>query len=206
MKRLAVFLATLALIFAVLKLAGMAEFRDAQSLKQPTACVQVLAAASRGDFGIGDFDNVPNGLDLSNLQPGDIILGGNPGGSYGRYTHSGFYIGNDQVVDMYTSDGVYVDSAETYHDYTWAAILRVKASPEIKAAAVSYVEQQIGAPFFILAPKSDDGLWYCSKLAWYAYYRNGIDLDAFHNSYWVVPSALLFSPETSLVSFAGTKP
>lgn len=206
MKRLAVFFAALVLIFVILRLAGLVEIRDAQSLRQPTTLVRVLAAAGRGDFGIGDFDNVPNSLDLSALQPGDIILGGNPGGSYGRYTHSGFYIGNDQVVDMYTSDGVYVDSAESYHDYTWAAILRVKASPEIRAAAVNYVKQQVGAPFFILAPKSDDGLWYCSKLSWYAYYRSGIDLDAFHNSYWVVPNAILYSPETSLVSFAGTRP
>ena len=46
----------------------------------------------------------------------------------------------------------------------------------------------------------------CSKLVWYAYYRNGIDLDALHNSYWVVPDAILLSPKTTLVSFAGTRP
>ncbi len=206
MKCLAVFLSILALLFVVLKLEGVIELRDVQSLRPPSTGMQILAAAGRGDFGTGDFDNVPNSLEISDLQPGDIILGGNPGGSYGRFTHAGFYIGNDQVVDMYTSDGVYLDCAETYHDYTWAAILRVKASPEIKAAAAAYAKQQVGAPFFILAPKSDDGLWYCSKLAWYAYYRNGIDLDAFHNSYWVEPDALLDSPETSLVSFAGTRP
>jgi len=196
----------LALIFAGLKLAGKVELQDLQSLRQPTALVQVLAAAGRGKFGIGDYDNIPNNLDLSDLQPGDIILGGNPGGSYGRYAHAGFYIGNDQVVDMYTSDGVYVACAEVYRNYTWAAVLRVKASPEIRAAAAAYAKRQVGAPFFILAPKSDDGLWYCSKLVWYAYYRNGIDLDSFHNSYWVVPDAILLSPKTTLVSFAGTMP
>jgi uncharacterized protein YycO len=196
----------LALIFAGLKLAGKVELQDLESLNQPTVLVQVLAAAGRGEFGIGDYDNIPNSLDLSDLQPGDIILGGNPGGSYGRYDHAGFYIGNDQVVDMYTSDGVYVTCVDVYRNYTWAAVLRVKASPEIRAAAVAYVKRQVGAPFFILAPKSDDGLWYCSKLVWYAYYRSGIDLDAFHNSYWVVPDAILLSPKTTLVSFAGTRP
>jgi uncharacterized protein YycO len=107
---------------------------------------------------------------------------------------------------MYTSNGVYVTGVETYRNYTWAAVLRVNTSPEIRATAVNYVKQQVGTPFFILAPKSDDGLWYCSKLVWYAYYRKGIDLDAFHNSYWVVPDALLSSPKTTLVSFAGTRP
>jgi uncharacterized protein YycO len=196
----------LALLFAGLRLAGKVELRDLQSLRQPTALVQVLAAAGRGEFGIGDYDNVPNNLDISNLQAGDIILGGNPGGSYGRYTHAGFYIGDDQVMDMYTSDGVYVASIEAYRDYTWVAVLRVNTSPEIRAAATNYVKQQVGTPFFILAPKTDDGLWYCSKLVWYAYYRYGIDLDAFHNSYWIVPDAILHSPKTTLISFSGTRP
>jgi len=196
----------LALIFAGLKLAGKVEWQDLESFSQPTTWVEVLAAASRGEFGIGDYDNVPNNLDTSDLQAGDIILGGNPGGSYGRYTHAGVYIGNDQVVDMYTSDGVYLADVEVYHNYTWAAVLRVKTSPEIRAAAANYVKQQVGSPFFILAPKSDDGLWYCSKLVWYAYYRQGIDLDPFHNSYWIVPDAFLSSPKTTLVSYAGTRP
>jgi uncharacterized protein YycO len=199
-------LALLALIIAGLKLAGRAEQRYLQSLQKPTALVQVLAAAGRGEFGIGNYSNVPNALDLSDLQPGDIILGGNPGGSYGRYTHSGFYIGDGQIVDMYTSSGVYVTSVETYHRYTWAAVLRVQASPEARAAAVDYVKQQVGAPFFILSPKTDDSLWYCSKLVWYAYRLQGIDLDSFNNSYWVVPDAFLSSPKTTLVSFAGTRP
>lgn len=206
LKRLLIFLAVLVLIVTGLNLSGRVEHGDQLSLKQPTAWVQVLAAASRGKFGIGDYDNVPNSLNLSDLQPGDIILGGNPGGSYGRYTHAGFYIGNGQVVDMYTSSGVYVTDMETYRKYTWAAVIRVKASQEVKAAAVEYVKQQVGAPFFILTPKSDDRLWYCSKLAWYAYDQHGIDLDAFHNSYWVIPDALLCSPYTTLVSFSGTRP
>jgi uncharacterized protein YycO len=189
---------------AGLKWAGRVELWDQQHLLYPTAWVQILAAAGRGEFGTGDFPGIPNDLDLSGLQPGDIILGGNPGGSYGHYTHAGFYIGNDQVVDMYTSQGVYVTYAGTYHRYSWAAVLRVKASPSVRAKAVAYVEGQVGAPFFILTPKCDDGLWYCSKLAWYAYYRQGIDLDAYHNSYWVVPDALLASPNVTVVSFAST--
>jgi uncharacterized protein YycO len=199
-------LLVLALIFAGLRLAGKIEWQDLESFSQPTTWVEVLAAAGRGEFGIGDYDNVPNNLDTSDLQAGDIILGGNPGGTYGRYTHAGVYIGNNQVVDMYTSDGVYLADVSVYHNYTWAAVLRVKTSPEIRAAAVNYVKQQVGSPFFILAPKSDDGLWYCSKLVWYAYYRQGIDLDPFHNSYWIVPDAFLFSPKTTLVSYAETRP
>ncbi len=200
MRRILIALPVLLVIAAGLKWAGWAEHQDQQSHTQPTAWVQILAAASRGEFGTGDYPDAPNNLDLSCLQPGDILLGGNPGGSYGHFTHAGFYIGDDQVADMYISSGVYLTYAETYHRYAWVSVLRVKASPSVKAEAVDFVKSQLGSPFFILAPKCDDGLWYCSKLAWCAYYREGIDLDAYHNSFWVVPDALAASPNATVIS------
>lgn len=171
--------------------------------KCPPFIVLALAAAGRGELGSGKFGGKPNNLDLSLLQPGDILLGGNPGSSYGLFTHAGLYVGNSQVVDMYISTGVYLTEAKNYQRYyNWAAILRVKASPDQKRAAVDYALTQVGKPFFILAPKKENGLWYCSKLIWQAYLTQGIDLDAL-NSYWVLPDSFWFSPQVQVLYFTG---
>ncbi|KUK37143.1 MAG: hypothetical protein PWP44_228 [Thermacetogenium sp.] len=165
----------------------------------PPLWIQLLASAGRGHFGTGDFGGTPNDLDLSLLEPGDILLGGNPGGSYGRYTHAGLYIGNNQVVTMYTASGIYLEPPTAYQRYQWAAILRVKASPAQKQAAVSYCRSQVGGAFFILTPKTENGLWYCSKLIWLAYLKQGIDLDPF-NFYWVLPDAFIHSPNVEIIA------
>ena len=167
----------------------------------PPTWVQVLSGAGKGHFGTGQYSSTPNNLDLSILEPGDILLGGNPGGSYGHYTHAGIYIGNDQVVTMYTSTGVYLEPPSAYHRYHWAAIGRVKASPQQKEKAVSYCRSQIGSPFHILSPQTEDGLWYCSKLIWFAFYKQGIDLDPL-DSYWVLPDAFAYSPHLQILEKA----
>ncbi|MDH7578985.1 MAG: YiiX/YebB-like N1pC/P60 family cysteine hydrolase [Bacillota bacterium] len=169
--------------------------------KYPPLWAQLLASAGRGNFGTGKYGGVPNSLNLSLLQPGDILLGGNSGGSYGCFTHAGLYIGNNKVVDMYISTGVYITEAETYHQYDWAAILRVKAEPSQKKAVVSYVSKEVGSPFFILTPKAENGLWYCTKLIWYAYLQQGVDLD-FFKSYWVIPDAFWYSTNTQVIAYS----
>ncbi len=180
-------------LFIFLQSAQLIEKNYNQKGKQPPTWVQLLSSASKGNFGTGNYCGRPNNLDLSLLEPGDILLGGNPGGSYGHYTHAGIYIGSSQVVTMYTTTGIYLEQPEAYRRYNWAAILRVKASPQQKKEAVAYCRSQIGAPFFILSPKTEDGLWYCSKLIWHAYLKQGIDLDPL-KSYWVLPDAFVYSP------------
>jgi uncharacterized protein YycO len=184
-------------------------FREAQK-KQALAVahgetssllVLILAAASKGEIGSGEFQGNPNKLDLSLLEPGDILLGGNYGSSYGVFTHSGLYTGNNQVVDAGTGSGVYLAKAQDYYNYDWAAILRVKASPEQKKAAVDYALSQTGRPFFILAPRKEDGLWYCSKLIWRSYLRQGINLDC-TNGYWILPDSLLKSPLIDVIYYS----
>ncbi|HAG08342.1 MAG TPA: hypothetical protein DCK87_02060 [Desulfotomaculum sp.] len=191
------------LILFSLKIAQIKEACYQAKGEYPPLMVLALAAAGRGELGSGKFGGKPNHLDLSLLQPGDILLGGNPGSSYGFFTHAGLYVGNNQVVDMYISTGVYLAEVKTYQNYyDRAAILRVKARPGQKKAAVDYALTQIGKPFFILAPKEEDRLWYCSKLLWRAYLDQGIDLDAL-NSYWVLPDSFWFSPRVQVIYFTG---
>ncbi|HAG10517.1 MAG TPA: hypothetical protein DCK76_03835 [Desulfotomaculum sp.] len=185
-------------------------FREAQKRQTlaaaysdaPSLFVLIMAAASRGEFGSGDFRGNPNKLDLSLLEPGDILLGGNHGSSYGVFTHAGLYTGDNRVVDAGASSGVYLAEAQDYHDYDWAAILRVKADPGQKKAAVDYALSQTGRPFFILAPRKEDGLWYCTKLIWYSYLHQGINLDC-SKGYWILPDSLLKSPLINVICYSG---
>lgn len=185
-------------IISLLKLAAYQESCYIKEKQHPPLWVELLASAGKGQLGTGSFGNVENQLDLSLLQPGDIMLAGNHGGSYGKYTHCGIYVGHNSVIDMYISTGVYLADTSVYHHYDRAAILRVKSTPKQRQAAVRYAMSQVGEPFFILAPKREDGLWYCSKLIWLAYRQAGIDLVE-HPSYWVTPDDLLYSPAVKVV-------
>jgi uncharacterized protein YycO len=202
-RRLVTLLVIVILIVSTLKLADYLDKGYESSGRHAPIWITLLANSAHGHLGTGDFSN-PNQLDFSQLQPGDIILVGNAGGSYGRYTHAAIYVGNDQAIDMYISTGVYLTSLDAYHDYRWAAILRVKATKTQKVAAVDYSLKQLGLPFFILAPRNNDGLWYCSKLVWQAYARQGIDLDPYQD-YWITPDDLQDSPKIQLIANTTSK-
>ncbi|MGB4503351.1 MAG: YiiX/YebB-like N1pC/P60 family cysteine hydrolase [Syntrophaceticus sp.] len=201
LRQLKTTLIVIAILFLSLQSAQLIEKHYQSRGEYPPTWIQLLSSAGKGNFGTGKFSSTPNNLDLSILEPGDILLGGNPGGSYGHYTHAGMYVGNNQVVTMYTSTGVRLEPSTAYLRYHWATVARVKASPQQKKEAVSYCRSQIGGPFFILTPKKEDGLWYCSKLIWFAYLKQGIDLDPF-NSYWILPDAFVHSPYTQVLDKA----
>jgi len=197
--------AAIVLLFLFLAFA----FREAQKKQAlavahgetPSFLFDALAAASRGEIGSGEFRGNLNKLDLSLLEPGDILMGGNHGSSYGVFTHAGLYAGNNQVVDMGTSSGVYLAKDQDYYSYDWAAILRVKTGSEQKKAAVDYALSQIGKPFFILAPRKEDGLWYCTKLISYSYSRQGINLES-SKGYWILPDSLPTSPLIDVICYS----
>lgn len=198
---LAIITITVGLIYLSLQFGQQMEQYYENKAEQPPLWVILLSSAAKGNLGNGNYAGVPNRLDLSRLIPGDIILAGNEGGAYGKFTHAGLFIGENQAVDMYLSTGVYLTSVETYHEYDWAAILRVNATSGQRSAVINYVNTQLGSPFFILTPKQENGLWYCTKLIWYAYFKQGINLDPFQ-SYWITPDAFFYSPNTQLIDYA----
>ena len=196
----AILLILLSLIF-IFKEAQKKQTPVVTNGKAPSFLSVALAATLKGEIGGGVFQGNLNKLDLSLLEPGDILLGGNHGSSYGVFTHAGLYTGNDQVVDMGTSSGVYLTEAQDYYSYDWAAILRVKTGSRQKKAAVDYALSQIGKPFFILAPRKEDGLWYCTKLISYSYSRQGINLES-SKGYWILPDSLLTSPLIDVICYS----
>lgn len=154
--------------------------------------------ALAGHIGTGNWNGVPNQLDLSQAQPGDIILGRNPGTTWGHWTTAAFYIGDGQVVDSWLMAGTVLAPLEKYRYYTEAAILRLDLPPEVKAAAVRHALTALGKPFYLAAPRRHDNWFYCMKIPWWAYYKAGVDIDP-GGGFWVVPDRFLNHPQVTVI-------
>ena len=176
---------------------------------QPTAShsalITYIRSALQGDLAIGVFSGQPNRLDFTQLQVGDILLGGNPGGSYGHFTHAGLYLGQGQVLEGYVDCGLSRQLVEHYRNYDWACILRVKLPEAARAVAAEYARQREGRIFYPMAFKPGERYWNCTKIIWAAYQEQGIDLDPF-NDLWVTPDALYQSPWVEVVDSEGEIP
>lgn len=155
--------------------------------------------AVQGRVGSGYFGGSGNQIDFSMLKPGDILLGGKPGGAYGHFTHAGLYLGEGQVIEGYVDCGVTRQEVECYHRYDWACILRVKAPDDVRKKAVEYASRQEGKLFYPGAFKPGERYWNCTKLIWAAYYRQGIDLDS-GQDLWITPDAICHSSWVMVVA------
>lgn len=153
----------------------------------------IIRNALQGRIGVGSWTGVPNPFDFSQLEPGDIVIGGNPGASWGHYTHATLYLGDGLVAETLLREGVNPGPVTRYNDYTWAGALRVKAPPEVKRKAVELARSRVGQPFYLLAPKQSPNWFYCTKLVWWAYHQAGVDLDP-DGGFWIVPGRFFLSP------------
>lgn len=127
------------------------------------------------------------------LLPGDLLLGGYPKCSYGRYTHAALYVGEGEGIEAFMDLGVVRQDMAHFRTYAHYAILRPIASEEVKAAAIDYAESKTTGVFFPLAFKRDDRYWNCSKIMWKAYAEQGIDLDPV-GDLWIAPEGFAQSP------------
>lgn len=146
-----------------------------------------------------------NDISFSELEPGDILLGGWPGCAYGYFSHAGLYLGNQEVLESYIDTGVTVNSVAHYRDYTRACILRVKVDDKIKQRAIEYALKQQGKIFYPVSFKNDERYWNCSKIIWKAYQQQGIDLDA-GNDLWIPPEAFYQSTRVEIIAIKGGAP
>lgn len=158
----------------------------------------------QGQVGYGDQSAPGNDINFTNLEPGDILLGGWPGCAYGYFSHAGLYLGNNQVLESYIHTGVTVNDIFHYHDYSQACILRVKTSPAVKQQAIAYALQQQGKMFYPVSFKNDERYWNCTKIIWKAYQEQGINLDP-GNDLWTPPDALGNSPMVEIIASKGGK-
>jgi len=147
---------------------------------------RVIRRGLSGQIGAGTWHGSPNAFDFSRLEPGDIVIGGNPGASWGHYTHATLYLGEGQVMETLLRQGVSLGPVTRYNDYTWAGALRVRVPAEVRAAAVAAARRLAGLPFYLLAPRRSPEWFYCSKIVWWAYRQAGVDLDP-AGGFWMVP-------------------
>jgi len=132
----------------------------------------------------------PNGLDLSQLEPGDILMvNASPlvdfwVGKFGGYWgHTAIYAGDQQAVEA-IGEGVTqrpIDQAGFCTSRDWV-VKRVNTTELWKLVAVLFAQDQIGKPYNIeLWNKWRMDAYYCSQLVWRAYCGSGddcrIDLD-----------------------------
>lgn len=147
-----------------------------------------------GYFGVGYWDGEFNEFDFSRLEPGDLVLGGNTGSSWGHWTHAALYLGDGMVMDTFLQTGVAPRPVTAYNEYySHAGALRVKLPREVKEKAVARARSLQGKPFYLLAPRGSTSLFYCTKVVWFVYKELGYDLDP-AGPYWVVPDRIARSP------------
>ncbi len=152
-----------------------------------------------GHGGLGDQSYYDNPISFLGLTEGDIVLGGYPNCSYGRFSHAALYIGDGLVLEGYGDLGVSIHSIDHYRSYKNIAVLQVQAEQQIKDQAVIYAKNQQGKVFYPLAFKSDEYFWNCTKIIWKAYNHVGVDLDTY-DDIWVMPDAFYSSPNVRIIN------
>lgn len=145
-----------------------------------------LQSFSQGEIGSGygraEYENIP----FEKLEPGDILLGGWPNCAYGKYSHAGLYLGDNEVLEAYVDYGVCIQPLDHYYEYTELCLLRVKARQAVKDQVIKAARNYTGKMFYPLAFKNGGGYYNCTKIIWKAYADQGIDLDQKHDL-WVAP-------------------
>lgn len=145
----------------------------------------------------GAFDR-ENRLDFGKIITGDVIVSVNGKFSITNSGHAGLqnkarYTNLDSACVLSANKTprwtVQYETARKYRGYDRAFGMRV-AVPESahRYSARDFCVNQLGEPYNIFSSKSDLTRWYCSKLAWAAYYynfnerRDGHDKDIDYNS------------------------
>jgi uncharacterized protein YycO len=168
-----------------------------------------------------------NDLDLSLLEPGDLLLVANPTDPwYIRYTVFWSHVG--MAVDGGVIDAVREPRGEaTDLRPKWWSVqrvpfqayasshdilaLRVTCGKDLRGEAARYAEARIGAPYSpnvakILFSRRARDHYSCASLAWQAYMVQGIDLAPapFGLEIAVLPAMLIRSPSVEVIAY-GTR-
>ena len=164
-----------------------------------TSTFTYLSNALHGTMGSG-YGTVAyiDNPDIDDLLPGDILLGGWTNCAYGRYSHAGIYLGDNQVLEGYADYGITSQSVNHYLRYAFLCILRVDTDDEVKQKAILYAKDHEGEIFHPLAFKPGERYWNCTKIIWKAYFVNGIDIDPL-GDIWIAPDAFRESQHVKII-------
>lgn len=145
-----------------------------------------------------------NSITFGAFEAGDIIVvldGGSPTGHAGLFDdryYSGltsFAIWSANVTPV---NGVQREQCLKFRYYDDAYGLDVPSKRAYRFQARDFAARQKGKPYSVFATKTDTRSFYCSKLAWAAYYYAArLDLDS-NRGFWVWPADLVQSASTRL--------
>ena len=152
----------------------------------------------KGEIGSGYGHASGERVSFTDLEPGDIVLGGWPNCAYGRFSHAGLYIGNNEVIEGYVDYGLSIQELSHYLEYSELCLLRVESSPEVKAKAVAYAIAHQGDMFYPVAFKQGERYWNCTKIIWQAYQIQGINLDEI-DDLWIAPESFVVSSKVKIL-------
>jgi hypothetical protein len=172
---------------------------DRWSLTKPKATSHPdVAPTTAGGNGDGY-----NNITFNSFDNGDIVVVlGTATGHAGVFDRA-FYssLNSYAVLSANTSPrkGVQREMCSKYRTYPEAYGLWVPGADWFGTSVRDFCRRQLGKPYNIMASKSDDSQWYCSKLAWAGWYRiTSRDLDA-DGGYWVWPVDLVNSRWTAVL-------
>jgi len=127
-------------------------------------------------------------IPIERLEPGDVVIGGNPGAVYGTWSHATVYLGNGQVLAQDLLAGIGLETVDQLEWYDHVRVLRPRASKEKRAAAAQTARGYIGYTFNLMAHPSDPRQLNCSRCVDAAYRTQGMDLG--DGRFWITPDAL----------------
>jgi uncharacterized protein YycO len=154
---------------------------------------------AQGYFGSGEPSGQGNQISFDRLKPGDILLGGNNGATYGQFTHAAIYQGAGLAWQGWLTTGVSTVPVSVFRTYDRACILRVKIDDRLRKKALRYAVEHRGRLFYPLVFKPGERIMNCTKLIWQAFLKQGVDLDR-GNDIWVTPDNIYHSGQVDVIA------
>jgi cell wall-associated NlpC family hydrolase len=130
------------------------------------------------------------------LEPGDIIVCGNPGAVYGTWSHATIYLGEGRVLAQDLLSGIGMERVGSLEWYDHLRVLRPRVSSSLRTAAARTAMGFAGQVFNLMAHPRDPWQLNCSRCVEEAYRLHGIELS--DGRFWTTPDALVDSAGTCL--------
>ncbi len=161
---------------------------------------------------VGMFEKYTGRYPTAILKDGDIIVSPATYISFIELSHAAIVVNatGGYIAEAYGyGTNLSTCTVSSFFVYPAFVILRPKAGEEIGSAAADYVkENMLGTPYDLLTgifeEKAPDPLktTHCSHLPWYAYYKQGVDIDS-NGGKIVTPNDILYSDELEVVQVFG---
>lgn len=133
------------------------------------------------------------------LEPGDIIVCGNPGAVYGTWSHATIYLGNDRVLAQDVLSGIGTESVAQLSWYDHIRIIRPSAAARLRSAAAETAASYQGRVFNLMAHPQDPRQTNCSRCVADAYHAHGVRIN--DDRFWITPDALADASGTVVVAY-----